>query len=107
MTRQVPITAALLESKDACPRGVGRFRQHFGEGPAPLTPEAVAAVAGAFDWDWAAEYLLSPDGAKAYRAAARAAYVAVYDPALADFRNACAQAFLSLYLKENPCPAKS
>ena len=58
MTPLPPITATLLESNGACASQVKLFREHFGEGPAPLDDETAKRMAQVFDWEWAALHLL-------------------------------------------------
>jgi len=60
------ITLSLLKSKRACDDQVRLFRIHFGEGPAPLDDDTALRMASVFDFDWAAQKLLSPEGLKAY-----------------------------------------
>jgi hypothetical protein len=73
----VNITLALLKSKGACANQVALFKQHFGEGPAPLDDATAIKMARVFDFSWAADNLLSEEGRKAYKeamAALRKAY---------------------------------
>ena len=76
------ITLSLLESKGACEDQVLLFRAHFGEGPAPLDDATAIRMASVFDFDWAAQNLLSPDGWKAYEEA-EASLLKTYEDATA------------------------
>ena len=58
------ITTKLLKSKGACADQIRLFAKLFPAG-APLTVETAVSVADKFDWDWAAEKLLSADGCNA------------------------------------------
>jgi hypothetical protein len=62
------ITADLLEAKGACSDQVRLFRELFPHG-APLTVAAAVAVADRFDWQWAANNLLSATAWEAYNKA--------------------------------------
>ena len=48
-----------LQAAKACPEQVALFRAHFGDG-GTVTLAKVRKVAGLFNWDWAARFLLSP-----------------------------------------------
>ena len=103
------IDVRLLKAKGACAPQVTRFRELFGDGPAPMTVEAAVAVASEFDWDWAAVNLLSAPAWKLYdetRDAAWKLYVEtrarVYDETCDAARKlyveTCARVFAELYL---------
>ena len=67
------ITAALLQEKDACEIQVRRFEDLFPNG-VEITQELCVQHARSFDWNWAAENLLSPDKYADYEAKAAALY---------------------------------
>ena len=108
------ITTKLLKSKGACADQIRLFAKLFPAG-APLTVETAVSVADKFNWDWAAEKLLSADGCNAYHAAtkpARDAYDAAIKPALDAYYAAIkpardaysaarATAFAEIYISEN------
>ena len=85
------ITARLLQSKGACANQVAKFRETFPRGVVP-TVELAEQHASAFDWNWAAEHLLSP--------AAWAEYKRVRASALAEYERVVARAFVELWSKE-------
>jgi hypothetical protein len=72
------ITLELLEEKRACLEQRGLFQTHFPDG-FEVTVEGCVAVAGVFDWGWAAEYLL-PYGGYGLYAEAYLAALKVYHP---------------------------
>jgi hypothetical protein len=72
------ITLELLERKDACPPQRELFQSHFPNG-VEVTVEGCVAVAGVFDWSWAAEYLLPHGGNDAYEDALAEAEKVYYD----------------------------
>jgi len=85
------INAARLEELGACEKQVALFRGYFGEGDAPLTLETALGVAHVFDWDWAAENLLSEDGYEAYMKAKKTlwdAYEEARKPLLGAYKEA-------------------
>jgi len=108
------ITLSLLESKGACDDQVRLFRTHFGECPAPLDDATALRMASVFDFDWAAQNLLSPEGWKAYEEAeaslwktymeAKAPLLKAYDDAKAPlwktYVDAMALAFVAISRKE-------
>jgi hypothetical protein len=59
------ITVELLRAKGACRGQVDLFAKLFPQG-APMTVAAAVAVADRFDWNWAAQNLLSATASKAY-----------------------------------------
>ena len=62
------LTAAILiQSKRACAKQLALFVETFPDG-VEVTPEACAAVADKFDWDWAAQNLLPRSLRAEYRA---------------------------------------
>src|ERR1700678_670109 len=77
------ITAQLLRDHSACSSQIELFIKHFPEG-ATVTLDRCREVAQIFNWDWAAEHLLT--------APARAAYYEVCAPASAAYEEACAAA---------------
>ena len=77
----VKITVELLTRKGACQDQVDKFRALYPEGVEP-TRELCIAHASDFDWDWAAEHLLSAPAWKAYQEVAAPARKA-YEEALA------------------------
>ena len=79
------INAKLLRSKRACTEQVDVFIALFGEDGGEVTIDRCLSVADKFDWDWAAEHLLSPP--------ARAEYDRVVSPAWAEYKRVKALAF--------------
>jgi cell division septum initiation protein DivIVA len=77
------ITAARREKAGACADQVALFRETFGARVAVTVP-AMEAVANLFDWEWAAQHLLS--------AAARAEYARARAPAWAEYERVTAAA---------------
>jgi hypothetical protein len=53
------LTLQTLREHDACKEEVKLFIEHFGE-EVLVTEKLCASVSDEFNWDWAAEYLLSP-----------------------------------------------
>ena len=97
------ITLSLLKSKGACADQVRLFRTHFGEGPAGLDDETALRMASVFDFDWAAQNLLSPEGRKAYeeaRAPLLKTYVEARAPLRKTYDEAVALAFVAIARKE-------
>src|ERR1700678_1898877 len=109
------ITAQLLEDHSACSAQVELFIKHFPEG-ATVTLDRCREVAQIFNWDWAAEHLLTAPALAAYykaraaalaayykarAAAAWAAYCEARAPAWTAYNEACAAAFATLFIKEN------
>ena len=111
------ITLARLKELHACSSQVALFQQHFGES-VTVTKERCLAVASIFDWNWAAQFLLSLFAQTEYyracttawaeyyrtyttawaeyykvRAPARAEYDKAYAIARAEYDKACAIAF--------------
>ena len=89
------LTANDLEKAHACPSQVGLFREHFGDG-GTVTLAKVRKVAVLFDWDWAAEHLLSRKSLAEYkrvRASALAEYDRATAPALAEYDRITASAW--------------
>ena len=84
------ITVRLLKLKGACPEQVALFASLYPDGVEP-TKEACLAVAGQFQWGWAAGALLSPSALAAYAAAHKSALTA-YDAATEPARAAYAAA---------------
>ena len=105
------ITIDMLYALDACQTEVSRFIHLFGQS-VEVTPEACAAVAGQFNWTWAAFNLLpSPlwdeyarqhaplwDEYDRQHAQLRAEYVRQRAPLLAEYVRQCAALFATLYL---------
>jgi hypothetical protein len=79
MTRR--ITKVMLVEAGACADQVELFAKYFPRGVVPTVAKALA-VAGLFDWDFAARELLTPAALKVYDEA-RAAARKVYDEATA------------------------
>ena len=72
-----PITLARLKAARACQPQVDLFLSLFPDGQASVTPELCVAHASRFDWDWAADRLLTDAQRQAYfeaRATAEKAY---------------------------------
>ena len=82
------LTMAMLKKAGACQSQLDLFKTHFGKG-GEVTLEKCLSVAGVFNWDWAAENLLSPP--------ARAAYDAALAPAWAAYAAALATAFANVF----------
>src|ERR1700678_1514844 len=86
------ITAQLLEDHGACSNQVELFVTHFPEG-ATVTLDRCRGVAQIFNWDWAAEHLLTPPALAAYNEVCDAAWTAYCEacaPALTAYEEACA-----------------
>ena len=62
------ITYKMLEAKGACESQASLFKELFPNG-ASLSVEIAVSVADKFDWDWAANNLLTQGGKKAYQEA--------------------------------------
>ena len=78
------LTANDLEKAHACQLQIRLFREHFGDG-GTVTLAKVRKVAALFNWDWAAQHLLSPKS--------RAEYKRATAPALAKHDRARASAW--------------
>ena len=88
------ITKRLLQIKGACASQVALFAETFPHGT-EITEAVCLAVADKFDWDWAAQNLLSPESYAEYervRAQADAEYQRVRAQAYAEYQRVCAQA---------------
>ena len=119
------LTAKTLVQKDACPVAVERFRALFGK-EVEVTEALAVEHAQVFDWDWAAEKLLSPAGRAKYervttsawakyervmtsawakyeraRASAWAEYERVRAPALAEYDRVMAMTWARLMLEKD------
>lgn len=97
------ITPALLRRKGACDKQVARFRELF---PGGITPTLAAceAVAGVFDWGWAAAHLLTDTAWADYRRVTAPAW-ADYDwvaGTLVDYRRIKAAAWFAGWEKDHP-----
>lgn len=90
------ITTAQLEALDACEEQLAEFRRLFPTGTAEVTVSRAKKLAQVFDWDWAAENLLTDNNAwadyEAAYASACADYKAAYASAGADYKAARASA---------------
>jgi hypothetical protein len=89
------ITKRLLQSKGACASQVALFAETFPHG-AEITEAVCLSVADKFDWDWAAQNLLSPEFDAEYarvRAQADAEYARVRAPAYAEYQRVRAPAY--------------
>ena len=84
------ITLDMLYARDACQPQVSRFIRLFGQS-VEVTPEACTAVAGQFDWGWAAHNLLP--------AAPSDEYDRQSDTLWAEYARQCAPLFVALYLE--------
>jgi hypothetical protein len=118
------LTLQTLVQKGVCPSQRKLFQELFGSS-VNITPELCAGVANRFDWEWAAEYLLSAKADAAYQAAtakawaaytaatakawaaytaatakARAAFDAAIAPAWAEYRAAIAPAWAEAYIND-------
>jgi hypothetical protein len=71
------ITLQTLKDKGACADQVALFAKRFGE-QAEVTGSACIAVAPLFNWDWAAQNMLSPAQRKACDAALAEAFAKAY-----------------------------
>ena len=90
------LTLQTLIDAEACRDQRDIFERRFGQ-QVDVTPELCVSVAPLFDWEWAAENLLSADAYKAYLdatedAPARKAYLDATAPALKAYRDATAAA---------------
>jgi hypothetical protein len=85
------ITYSLLKSKGACDQQLKLFRQHFGDGPAPLDEATALSVAEIFIWDCAAVHLLRGPAIKAFCDAANLAWKA-FDKAVVTAHEAALKA---------------
>jgi hypothetical protein len=89
------ITKHLLQIKGACASQVALFAETFPHGT-EITEAVCLAVADKFDWDWAAQNLLSPESYAEYqrvRAQAYAECERVRAQAYAEYQRVCAQAY--------------
>ena len=91
------LTANDLEKANACHSQIDLFREHFGDG-GTVTLAKVRKVAALFDWDWAAEHLLSPKSWAEYRRALASA--------LAEYNRATASAWAEYDRARAPALAK-
>lgn len=78
-----PLSVETLRARGACERAQALFRERWGDS-VEVTEARCVSVADLFDWDWAAQKLLSP--------AARAEYRRAGAPASDEYRRACAPA---------------
>ena len=85
------ITASQLAKLGACHEQLATFRDLFGSGVAP-TLELCLTHASRFEWDWAAEHLLT--------APARAEYHKADAAAWAEYDKARAAAFFHAYTNQ-------
>jgi len=98
-----PINVARLRKKLACSGQVQTFIAVVGYGDAPLTIEFAVEHAGKFDWDWAADKLLSIDGYIEYTLASRPLWLDYYtDDKIehAEYKIGLAKLFATIYLKD-------
>ena len=89
-----PITAAMLRENDACEEEVKKFEHLFGESVIP-TKELALQYADEFDWEWAADNLLSQAQLNVYTAAIKPAtklYGDAYEQTHTDYQKAVAPA---------------
>ncbi len=89
------ITAARLEELGACQDQIDAFRKIWGDGPAPMTVETALEHAQVFNWNWAADKLLSDAEQAEYDRAeawAYAEYVRAWKAAGAEYDRARASA---------------
>ena len=103
------ITAERLERLGACQEQIEKFRQIWKDGPAPMTVESAVENADAFNWDWAARYLLTPDNQDEYKRAiapAGAEYERAEAPAMAEYKRAIAPAWAEYERAEAPAGAE-
>jgi hypothetical protein len=106
--RLTMITIATLRAHRACAEQVQLFAERFPDG-APMTVEAAVSVAADFDWDWAAQHLLTPANQRTYDEAhapiwrayeeARAPIRRAYDEAHAPIRRAYDEARAALFAR--------
>ena len=88
------LTLQTLIDKGACSEQVELFRVRFGKS-VRVTQRLCVSVAYAFDWNWAAQHLLSRPARAEYQRAAAAAwaeYARVLAPARAEYQRATAPA---------------
>ena len=64
-----PINANRLAELGACEPEIDRFLEIFGDDDAPLTVETAVKYAADFNWNWAAENLLTPSLWRTYQEA--------------------------------------
>jgi hypothetical protein len=91
----VTITAKRLEELGACQDQVDAFRAIWGDGPAPMTVETALEHAQVFNWNWAADKLLSDAAWEEYLRAEAAAwdeYLRATPSAYAEYARAVASA---------------
>ena len=89
------LTVDDLKQALACKDQVDLFREHFGDG-GTVTLAKVRKVAALFNWDWAAQHLLSPKSRAEYKRAtapAWAEYQRATASALAEYKRAIAPAW--------------
>ena len=89
------ITKLLLQIKGACASQVALFAETFPHGT-EITEAVCLAVADKFDWNWAAQNLLSPESYAEYervRAQADAECQHVCAPAYAEYQRVRAPAY--------------
>ena len=67
------ITLEQLLAKKACKEQVELFKQHFPSGNALVTIKRARALSSVFDFQWAADNLLTPAAQEAYEAVRRSA----------------------------------
>ena len=96
------ITYKMLEAKGACESQASLFKELFPNG-APLSVEIAVSVADKFDWDWAANNLLTQDGKEAYEEAVAPLYKAYKEavaPLYKAYKEAEATLFAEICIKE-------
>lgn len=88
------LTLDTLRRLGACSGQTDLFQKHFGN-TVEVTPELCESVAGIFDWNWAARYLLQDQARAEYyrvRGQAQAEYNRVRAQACAEYDRVTAQA---------------
>jgi hypothetical protein len=94
----VTITAKRLEELGACQSQIDAFRALWGDGPAPMTVETALEHAQTFEWEWAADKLLTDAARAEYERARAAAWAEAARAEAAEFERATAPA-LAEYLR--------
>ena len=98
-----PINVARLRKKLACSGQIRVFIAVVGYGDAPLTIEFAVEHAEKFDWDWAAEKLLSIEDYLDYVDAARILWLDYYTQERiehSEYKIGLAKLFATIYLKD-------
>ena len=98
----MPKTIKLSQLGEACYQQRTLFKEKFGD-EVKVSVALARRVAKDFDWDWAADHLLSAPALAEYnkvRDLAWAEYKKVCDPAWTEYKKVCAVAFAKAYLTD-------